>query len=49
MGCSCKGKPVAKPQPTPVPQTVEQYHAQSMADYENNLDEYHFIQPNKKN
>jgi hypothetical protein len=30
MGCGCKGKPVVKPQPTPVPQTVEQYHAQEI-------------------
>jgi hypothetical protein len=48
MGCNCgKNKVVNTPQPTPVPKTPEQYHAQSMANYESNLDDYHFIKPKK--
>jgi hypothetical protein len=46
MPCNCgKNKVVNPPQPTPVPQTPEQYHAQQLTEWGNNLDDYHFIKP----
>ena len=47
MACNCgKNKPMVNtPQPTPVPQTPEQYHAQQLTEWGNNLDDYHFIKP----
>ena len=47
MGCNCKKREpiVTTPVPTPIPQTPEQYHAQQLNEWANNLDDYHFIKP----